>query len=86
MQTHVQITISLLKSEDPNPRLQIGGGQRPVLPNNLRYDSISHDVTPTTQGRCIMCSGNTRSKCQKCDVRLHYSHNKECFKQYHTKY
>ena len=77
------ITLCLLKRKIP--RVQIGGGHHADLPDDIRYDGVGHISEATTQGRCVVCSKNTRSKCLKCNVRLHYSHLSTCFLNYHTK-
>ena len=77
------ITLCLLKSVVL--RTQMSKSIHPQLPTDIRYDGVGHEVVPTSQGRCVLCSTNTRSKCVKCDVRLHYSHQKSCFNIYHTK-
>lgn len=77
------VTLCLLKRELPRP--QVGGGLHPQLPTDIRFDGVGHDVVSTSQGRCVVCSTNTRSKCTKCDVRLHYSHQKPCYNIHHSK-
>lgn len=76
------ITLCLLKTSGSRARL--GGGQHVPLPNDIRYDGIGHYSTATSQGRCAVCSSNTRSKCEKCNVRLHFAHEKPCFNIYHN--
>jgi DNA excision repair protein ERCC-6 len=79
-----EITICLLKSS-PNERPQVGGGAHVDLPDHVRFDQIGHDVVDAAQGRCVVCSTNTRTKCIKCNVRLHIARTKPCFTTYHTK-
>jgi hypothetical protein len=59
-------------------------GKLQHLPFDIRYDGIGHTTEETTQGRCVLCSTNTRTKCSKCDVRLHHSRGKQCYFIYHT--
>jgi DNA excision repair protein ERCC-6 len=79
-----QIVICLLKAQS-RERVQVGGGAHVDLPDDVRYDNIGHELVDTTQGRCIVCSTNTRTKCAKCNVRLHIARNKQCFSIYHNK-
>lgn len=79
-----QITICLLKYAG-SERKQSGGGSHVDQPNDVRYDNVGHNSIAFSQGRCVICSTNTRSQCEKCGVRLHYAHGKSCFKSYHTK-
>jgi hypothetical protein len=75
------IALCLLKK---TPRRSIMRGQHSHFPIEIRYDGIAHDVVSTSQGRCVLCSTNTRSMCDKCGVRLHYSRGAVCFNVYHT--
>jgi DNA excision repair protein ERCC-6 len=78
------ITLCLLKGTSP-ARNRILGGHHAHLPADVRYDGLSHESVPTSQGRCVFCSANTRSMCAKCGVRLHYSRGTTCFSLYHTR-
>jgi len=52
------------------------------LPIMVRTDGEAHFNESTTQGRRKVCSTNTRNKCGKCNVRLHFADGKECFNIY----
>lgn len=75
------VTLCLLKGN--RIRRQIAGGRHAQMPADIRYDGIDHNIVPTTQGRCVMCSANTRSMCSKCEVRLHHSRGAVCYSVYH---
>jgi hypothetical protein len=79
-----QIAICLLKAQI-SERKQVGGAGHVNLPDDVRYGYIGHEVVDAAQGRCLVCSNNTRTKCVKCNVRLHIARNKQCFTSYHTK-
>ena len=51
----------------------------------VRYDGIDHTLGSTSQGRCKVCSKNTKNICKKCNVRLHAKRGKLCFEKYHSK-
>jgi hypothetical protein len=76
------ITLCLLKKgENRNYPHQ---GVVAHLPVDVRRDGVDHNYDATTEGRCVVCQNNTKNKCSKCDVRLHYSRGKMCFQTYHT--
>lgn len=85
--THLEfrrsVSLCLLKGT-PN-RKRYGGGLHAHLPYDVRYDGIGHKTATTSQGRCVLCSANTRTMCSKCGVRLHYSRGSVCFTVYHTR-
>ena len=64
-----QVAVCLMKSVAPRP--QVGGGHVADMPDDVRYDGCEHERGSTTQGRCHLCSTNTRTRCIKCNVRLH---------------
>lgn len=74
-----QISLALVKI-GTTERVRLGGPTATPL-DDVRFDGINHFLTPTSQGRCVMCSANTRLHCSKCRKRLH----KKCSDQYHTK-
>jgi hypothetical protein len=76
-------TITLCLFKGTPTRKRIGGGVIMHLPCDIRYDGIGHEIAPVSQGRCVLCSANTRSMCAKCGVRLHYSRGVICFNAYH---
>ena len=55
------------------------------MPVDVRYDGRGHDTDKGPEGRCVVCAINTKNKCVKCGVRLHYSRGKNCFAVYHTR-
>jgi hypothetical protein len=59
-----------------------GNHLRPTV--NARKGGIGHITSIVAQGRCVICSKNTRNKCGKCNVRLHSSRKKNCFQVYHN--
>jgi hypothetical protein len=84
--THLQFcrTITLCLLKGVSNRKKLVANTRPNLPVDIRYDGVGHVVTMTSQGRCVLSSANTRSMCEKCSVRLHYSRGTVCFQAYHT--
>lgn len=80
-----EITLCLLKTELIEPRRQVGGGPHPPLPDYLRFDGIGHHRMSCSQGRCRVCLANTRTKCGKCDARLHCDKGTVCFEVYHLR-
>ena len=77
------IVLCLMRMEGEQTRHR--GGTVANLPTPVRTDGTGHDNAVATQGRCVVCSTNTRNKCFKCGVRLHYSDGKQCFAIYHQK-
>jgi hypothetical protein len=72
------IVLCLLKRSE-------GGNARCArLPVDIRRDGVGHTNVTGTEGNCVVCSKNTKNFCGKCNVRLHYSHGKQCFNFYHT--
>jgi hypothetical protein len=74
------ITLCLLKKSETQGEQRATGH----LPIDVRRDGVDHNHEPTTEGRCVVCHNNTKIKCSKCGVRLHYSRGKNCFQAYHT--
>ena len=72
------IAMSLLKARQP--RAKLGGPTAPVV-ESVRYDGISQLLVSSEQGRCVICSKNTRLHCSKCRKRMH----KICSTFYHAK-
>lgn len=70
--------ISLVKAQPP--RLRLGGPTAPTV-ESVRFDGINHILDSCEQGRCVVCSKNTRLRCVKCAKRLH----KLCSAVYHAK-
>jgi hypothetical protein len=70
----------LKKSEGKKSELS---GRCVRLPVDIRKDGIDHTNTIGTEGRCVVCGKNTKNLCSKCNVRLHFSHGKQCFTMYH---
>jgi hypothetical protein len=81
-----EITLCLLKTEMNEPRIQVGGGPHPALPDYLRFDGVGHHRMSCSQGRCRVCQANTRTKCGKCDARLHCDRGTVCFESYHLRH
>ncbi|XP_047431811.1 uncharacterized protein LOC125000354 [Mugil cephalus] len=53
-------------------------------PLDVRRDLTGHFIHKITRGRCRHCSkGYTNTQCSKCDVRLCFSEDKNCFWDYH---
>ena len=77
------IVICLMKKAEPQRLLQ--SGHHVDLPVEVRRDGAGHDNDTTNEGRCVVCSKNTKNECIKCNVRLHYSKGKQCFALYHRK-
>ena len=75
------VTICLLKAGPQRARNELPR----TLPDDVRYDVIDHILGSTTQGRCKVCSKNTKNMCKKCNVRLHTERGKECFGVYHRR-
>jgi hypothetical protein len=76
------ITMCLLKSSEP--RVTRAGGGIAHLPVDIRKDGVGHVNASTSEGRCVVCETNTKNMCAKCNVRLHFSHGKQCFALYHS--
>ena len=50
------------------------------LPLDVRKDLVAHFPRKTGRGRCRQCNkGYTNTQCRKCDVRLCFSDNRDCF-------
>jgi DNA excision repair protein ERCC-6 len=75
------IALCLLKSESSYTQ-NLGGGIA-HMPRDIRYDGVGHTNVSGQEGRCVVCSKNTKNLCAKCNVRLHFSHGKDCFVIYH---
>ncbi|KAF1385313.1 hypothetical protein PFLUV_G00106440 [Perca fluviatilis] len=55
------------------------------LPLDVRRDLVAHFPRKTGRGRCRHCSkGYTNTQCSKCDVRLCFSEDKNCFWDFHN--
>lgn len=53
-------------------------------PQDVRKDQTGHFPMKVKRGRCRHCSkGYTNTQCSKCDVRLCFSEDKNCFWDYH---
>ena len=76
-----EIAICLLKMSMVS-RLQVGGGPRVNLPDDVRFDGEDHEKVVATQGRCKVCKKNCRYMCAKCNVRLHYDRGSRCLVTY----
>ena len=77
------IVLVLMKSS--SSRRQTQRSRHADLPTEIRYDGQNHKPVPCTHGKCIVCSKNTRSKCGKCNIRLHYTRGSNCFIYFHKK-
>lgn len=80
-----EVALCLLKTELDEPRRQTGGGPHSDLPDYLRFDGVGHHRMSCPQGRCRVCQANTRTKCAKCDARLHCDKGTVCFAVYHSR-
>ena len=55
-------------------------------PLDVRKDLVGHFPMKTKRGRCRHCpTGYTNTQCHKCDVRLCFSDDRNCFWNYHCK-
>ncbi|KAL0146817.1 hypothetical protein M9458_057756 [Cirrhinus mrigala] len=55
-------------------------------PLDVRKDMIAHFPVKTKRGRCRHCNnGYTNTLCSKCNVRLCFSDEKNCLRDYHCK-
>ncbi|KAF3833567.1 hypothetical protein F7725_024771 [Dissostichus mawsoni] len=58
--------------------------KRSQPPLDVRKDLMAHFPVKTKRGRCRHCSkGYTNTQCTKCDVRLCFSDDRNCFWDYH---
>ncbi|KAF3851262.1 hypothetical protein F7725_013034, partial [Dissostichus mawsoni] len=58
--------------------------KRSQPPLDVRKDLVAHFPGKTKRGRCRHCSkGYTNTQCTKCDVRLCFSDDRNCFLDYH---
>jgi len=80
-----EITMCLLKTELNETRRQVGGGPHPPLPDHLRFDGVGHHRLSCSLGRCRVCQANARTKCGKCEARLHCDRGTVCFEVYHSR-
>ena len=54
------------------------------LPLDVRKDLVAHFPRKTGRGRCRQCNkGYTNTQCRKCDVRLCFLDNRDCFWDFH---
>ena len=60
-----QIALCLLKAGPQRGRISMSAG---TLPANVRFDGMDHTLGSTTQGRCKVCSKNTKNMCRKCNI------------------
>lgn len=75
----VEVAESMLISQQlPRKR---GGGHLARPPKAARLDKVNHFLHSTKQGRCLVCSKNTRLMCEKCQARLHKS---ICYEMFHS--
>lgn len=71
-----------LNAELPPPppkRVRVG------VPDDVRFDLVAHwPAKCDKRGRCKYCKVNaTTTLCEKCDVRLCFTEDRNCFKAYH---
>ncbi|XP_034542073.1 piggyBac transposable element-derived protein 3-like [Notolabrus celidotus] len=68
-------------SPPPLPRKRVRTG----VPDDVRTDHIAHwSGKCEKRGRCKLCKVNaTTTFCEKCDVRLCFTEERNCFKSYH---
>ena len=76
-----RVTVAETLVKRQSSRVRMGGPTAPAPPA-VQYDGINHYLVPCRQGRCVVCSKNTRLKCEKCEKRLHKT---ECNDKFHTK-
>ncbi|XP_036412767.1 piggyBac transposable element-derived protein 3-like [Colossoma macropomum] len=64
----------------PPKRVRVG------VPDDVRIDQVAHwPVKCDKRGRCKVCKVNaTTTLCEKCDVRLCFTEERNCFKRYHS--
>ena len=76
-QINVIVTVS---ADQQVPRKTLGGHvARP--PKAAGIDKVNLFLVSRKQGRCLVCSKNTRLMCEKCEARLHKN---ICFEQFHS--
>jgi len=76
-----RITVAETLVKRQVPRVRLGGPSAPT-PSSVRYDGINHYLVPCKQGRCVICSKNTRIMCIRCEKKLHKA---ICSEEFHTK-
>lgn len=55
-------------------------------PTDVRRDMVAHFPGKTTRGRCRHCvKGYSNTLCRKCNLRLCFSEERNCFWDYHCK-
>ena len=79
-----EIAICLLKMSMVS-HLQVGGGPRVNLPDDVRFDREYHEKVAASQGRCKVSKKNCRFMFAKCNVRLHYDRRAKCHVTYHMR-
>ena len=79
LQFRREIARALVKCEKNRNRL---GGPNTAPCYAVRYNGVNHNLESVRQGRCVVCSKNTRLSCMKCEKRLH----KPCSKIFHNEW
>lgn len=90
-QAEVATSLILLKSHRGRPSQNISSPPPPPkrvrvgVPEDVRTDEVAHwPVKCEKRGRCKNCKVNaTTTLCEKCDVRLCFTEERNCFKSYH---
>ena len=78
------IVMCLMKTDTPAVTT-VSAGRRVDLPDDVRFDGVGHTSSTFSEGRCRVCSKNTKKGCLKCDAHLHSDRGKKCFEHYHSR-
>uniref|UniRef100_A0A673C3E2 PiggyBac transposable element-derived protein domain-containing protein n=1 Tax=Sphaeramia orbicularis TaxID=375764 RepID=A0A673C3E2_9TELE len=89
-QAEVATSLILIQAKRGRPSLDSNTTPQPAtpkrvrvrVPNDVRLDQVAHwPVKCAKRGRCTVCKQNaTTTLCQKCDVRLCFTEERNCFK------
>ncbi len=90
-QAEVATSLILLRSQRGRPTLNATSPPPPPkrvrvgVPDDVRTDQVSHwPVKCNQRGRCKLCKVNaTTTLCEKCDVRLCFTEERNCYKRCH---
>lgn len=92
-QLEVATSLILIKAKRRRPSLDSNMTSRPATPKSIHVrvpddvclDQVAHwPVKCAKRGHCTVCKQNaTTTLCQKCDVRLCFTEERNCFKAHH---
>ncbi|XP_029981810.1 piggyBac transposable element-derived protein 3-like [Sphaeramia orbicularis] len=92
-QAEVAASLILIQAKRGRPSLDSNTTPQPATPKRVRVrvpddvhlDQVAHwPVKCAKRGRCTVCKQNaTTTLCQKCDVRLCFTEERNCFKAHH---